>query len=117
MSRETRSDDPPGRTRGWHAGALLLVASTAALYFELVVIRYLAVAIRVFAYLKNMPLIASFFGIGLGMILGRPRPRHLAAFPLLAAVLAVLLYAGSLVGPAVRHEALAGLSTAPAVAR
>ncbi len=51
----------------------LFLASFVALYFELVIIRYLSTEIRVFAYLKNLPLIASFFGIGLGMILGSPR--------------------------------------------
>jgi SAM-dependent methyltransferase len=91
MNRNIPSEGLVSRLPGGRAGALLLVASTAALYFELVVIRYLASEIRVFAYLKNMPLIASFFGIGLGMILGRPRPRLLAAFPLLAAVLFLLI--------------------------
>lgn len=51
---------------------MLFLASFLALYFELVVIRYLSTEIRVFAYLKNLPLIASFFGIGLGMMLGKP---------------------------------------------
>ncbi|MGA8761630.1 MAG: hypothetical protein WB562_01970 [Candidatus Sulfotelmatobacter sp.] len=74
-----------------NAGALLFLASTAALYFELVIIRYLASEIRVFAYLKNMPLIASFFGIGLGMILGRPHPRLRRILPTLAALLFLLI--------------------------
>lgn len=66
----------------------LFIASFLALYFELVVIRYLSTEIRVFAYLKNLPLIASFFGIGLGMIVGRPRKFRLV-FP--GAVLALFL--------------------------
>ncbi|HXY06650.1 MAG TPA: hypothetical protein VEI52_02255 [Terriglobales bacterium] len=70
---------------------LLFFASTAALYFELVVIRYLASEIRVFAYLKNMPLIASFFGIGLGMILGRPTERLRRTWPILAALMFLLV--------------------------
>jgi len=73
----------PGSRAIW----LLFLASFLALYFELVVIRYLATEIRSFAYLKNLPLVASFLGIGLGMILGRP-PRTLKRlFPLLAAAL------------------------------
>ena len=40
---------------------MLFLASFLALYFELVVIRYLSTEIRVFAYLKNLTLIASFF--------------------------------------------------------
>jgi SAM-dependent methyltransferase len=80
-----------GRSPSKKAWLLLFVASTAALYFELVIIRYLASEIRVFAYLKNMPLIASFFGIGLGMILGRPRPRLRRTLPVLAALLFLLI--------------------------
>ena len=56
----------------WQAVGLFL-ASVAVLYFELLVIRYLATEIRVFAYLKNIPLIASFLGIDTGMLLGRRR--------------------------------------------
>jgi hypothetical protein len=74
-----------------NAGVLLFIASTATLYFELVIIRYLASEIRVFAYLKNMPLIASFFGIGLGMILGRPQPKLRRTLPVLAALLFLLI--------------------------
>jgi hypothetical protein len=51
--------------------AKLFLASFLALYFEVVIIRYLSSEVRVFAYLKNLPLIAAFLGIGLGMILGR----------------------------------------------
>jgi hypothetical protein len=42
----------------------LFLASFATLYFEILVIRYISTEIRIFAYLKNMPLIASFLGIG-----------------------------------------------------
>jgi spermidine synthase len=65
----------------------LFLASLAALYFELVIIRYVGTEIRVFTNLKNIPLIASFFGLGLGMILGRPRKTLLAVFPLIGLVL------------------------------
>lgn len=80
----------PSRS-GCRPAVLLFLASCAALYFELVVIRYLGSEIRVFAYLKNMPLIASFFGIGLGMILGAPPPRFKRAFPALAAIFFLLI--------------------------
>jgi SAM-dependent methyltransferase len=77
--------------RRHNAGTLLFVASAAALFFELVIIRYLASEIRVFAYLKNMPLIASFFGIGLGMIKGPPNPKLRRGLPLLSALLFLLV--------------------------
>ncbi len=72
----------------------LFLASLAALYFELVIIRYVGTEIRIFTNLKNIPLIASFFGLGLGMILGRPRRLLTALFPLIGLVLfAVTRYA------------------------
>src|SRR5262249_42230293 len=61
--------------------------SVLALYFELVIIRYLATEIRVFAYFKNLPLIASFFGLGLGMAIGRPTRNLSKAFPFIVAIL------------------------------
>ena len=44
----------------------LFLISFLTLYFELIVIRWLSCEVRVFAYLKNLPLIASFLGLGLG---------------------------------------------------
>ncbi len=76
---------------------MLFLASFLALYFELVIIRYLSTEVRVFAYLKNVPLIASFLGIGLGMVLGRPPKVLKRAFPFIAAALfLVISYSSSL---------------------
>jgi hypothetical protein len=47
----------------------LFLASFLSLYFEVLVIRYLTSEVRVFANLKNFLLIASFFGIVLGIML------------------------------------------------
>ncbi|HEY6488092.1 MAG: hypothetical protein WCC26_04780 [Terracidiphilus sp.] len=69
----------------------LFIASFAALYFELTIIRYLSTEIRVFAYFKNMALIASFFGIGFGMILGGPPKTIKRLFPLIAGALFLLI--------------------------
>jgi SAM-dependent methyltransferase len=69
----------------------LFLASFVALFFELVIIRYLSTEIRAFAYLKNLPLIASFFGIGLGMIMGAPRKSLKAMFPIVGLVLFALI--------------------------
>jgi len=85
--------DRAAATSDWFARGLLLLflASFIALYFELAVIRYLSTEIRIFAYLKNLVLIACFFGIGLGMILERP-PRALKRFfPLIAVALFLLI--------------------------
>jgi hypothetical protein len=77
------------RTPPNQAAGKLLLASVAALYFELVMIRYLGTEIRVFTNLKNIPLIACFFGLGLGMILGRPGKRWSSLFPVMGLVLFV----------------------------
>ncbi len=52
----------------------LALISFAALYFEMIIIRWLASDIRVFAYFKNLPLLAAFLGLGLGCVRGRQRP-------------------------------------------
>ncbi|MEK7512906.1 MAG: hypothetical protein AAB601_01785, partial [Patescibacteria group bacterium] len=60
-----------GIARWWaHPRTRLFWFSFLTLYFEFVVIRYLSSEIRVFAYSKNLPLIAAFLGIGIGMVLG-----------------------------------------------
>ena len=40
--------------------------SAAALFLEMVLIRWVAAEVRIFAYMHNLLLIACFFGIGLG---------------------------------------------------
>jgi SAM-dependent methyltransferase len=65
----------------------LFLASLVTLYFELLIIRYLSTEIRIFANLKNLPLIASFFGIGLGMLLGKPNRRMRLVLPAVTALL------------------------------
>ena len=87
-SMQSKIPDPVERVEEqWsHAGKLFL-ASIAALYFELLVIRYIGTEIRVFTNLKNIPLMACFFGLGLGMILGKPRRHFLLLFPLIGLIL------------------------------
>jgi hypothetical protein len=70
----------------------LFLVSFLALYFELLVIRYLATEIRMFAYLKNLPLIASFLGIGMGMILGSRTRSLRKSFPGLATFLFLMIW-------------------------
>src|SRR5215211_2932188 len=53
----------------------LALISFAALYFEMIAIRWLASDVRVFAYLKNLPLLAAFLGLGLGCALASRVPR------------------------------------------
>jgi hypothetical protein len=65
----------------------LFRASVVTLYFELLIIRYVSSEVRVFANLKNLPLVASFFGIGIGMLLGKPKMRFRTLFPAATALL------------------------------
>jgi hypothetical protein len=93
IDRETPARNAAPDGSGWSVRGFwpLFLASFVALYFELIVIRYLSTEIRIFAYLKNLALIASFFGIGLGMLMDKP-PRALKRFfPLIAVVLFLLI--------------------------
>src|ERR1017187_9037083 len=83
-------DDTLSRTYVNHRSTKLFFASFAALFFELLVILYLSTEIRVFAYLKNLPLIACFLGIGVGMIYGR-RDKMERLFPWAALALFALI--------------------------
>jgi hypothetical protein len=71
-------------------GIRLFFASLVTLYFELLIIRYLSTEVRIFTNLKNLPLVASFFGIGLGMLMGNPSRWLRLLFPAAAASLFVL---------------------------
>lgn len=46
----------------------LLIVSFLSLFAELMIIRWLATEIRIFAYFKNLPLMAAFLGLGLGFL-------------------------------------------------
>ncbi len=69
----------------------LFLVSFLALYAELVVIRWLASEIRVFAYFKNLPLMASFLGLGLGCARWRTHRRLFPWFPLLFGLLCLVV--------------------------
>ncbi|OGB92037.1 MAG: hypothetical protein A3G35_20085 [candidate division NC10 bacterium RIFCSPLOWO2_12_FULL_66_18] len=68
----------------------LFLISFLALYAELVVIRWLASEVRVFAYFKNLPLMASFLGLGLGCARWRSRFRLFPWFPVLFGLLCMV---------------------------
>jgi SAM-dependent methyltransferase len=78
--REYRKDSTKAASR-------LFLASFVGLFFELLVIRYLTTEVRAFTNLKNLPLIACFFGIGLGVVLGERTNKLRTAFPILGSLL------------------------------
>jgi hypothetical protein len=60
----------------------LFVISAISLYFELMIIRWLSSEIRIFAYFKNVPLMACLFGLGLGMALANSKRDLSKWFPI-----------------------------------
>ena len=82
-------------TASLRAALDLALISFACLYFEMIVVRWLASDVRVFAYLKNLPLLAAFLGLGLGCIRGGGR--LFRVFPALCLLFAtVIAFAGPL---------------------
>ena len=70
------------------AALRLFVCSAAALYWELVLIRWLGSCVRLAAYYSNFVLIAAFWGLATGVLLTRFSARlHRLIFPALAATL------------------------------
>ena len=67
----------------WGKYATLALISFLTLYLELVVIRWLASEVVIFAYFKNFPLLAAFFGIGIGCILASRGRNYFRFAPLL----------------------------------
>jgi hypothetical protein len=66
--------------------ARLFVTSFAVLFFELICIRWIPAHIRFIGYFSNFILLASFLGIGVGILMSR-RSWPLPPFPFLLAVL------------------------------
>lgn len=75
------------RTIRWE----LFLISSIALFLELAIIRWLSTEIRIFAYFKNLPLMAAFLGLGIGFALHRESERFFPWFPRLVACLTILI--------------------------
>ena len=60
----------------------LFWASFLSLFFEIIFIRWISTEIRIFAFFKNVPLIAAYLGLGIGcLVSGRPRRLELVFLP------------------------------------
>jgi SAM-dependent methyltransferase len=89
----------------------LFLASFVALFVEVMLIRYAGSQIRIFAFYKNVPLVAAFLGLGLGCCLGRGSARHALLFLLWLLPLAAALAHGTVaVDYALGHWAQIGSS-------
>jgi SAM-dependent methyltransferase len=76
--------------------ATLFIASFVALFLEMVLIRYTGSQIRIFAFYKNVPLIAAYLGLGLGCALGAGRPRQVLSLLMWLVPISVFLCEGAL---------------------
>jgi SAM-dependent methyltransferase len=95
MSHFSQSESGPGPSRWLDANAVRLFAcGLAALFWELVLIRWLGASIRIVAYFANLVLISAFFGLGAGALMTRFRwrlERLIAPLAALATLLGVWL--------------------------
>src|SRR5437870_3592535 len=70
----------------------LFLISLLALFLELVIIRWLSTEVRIFAYFKNLALMAAFLGFGAGCILHRHSERMFYTwFPKLCVYLLLII--------------------------
>ncbi len=76
-----------GRGGGWE----LLIRSFASLFLELAIIRWLSTEIRIFAYFKNLPLMAAFLGFGLGFLMQGKTTTWFPWFPRLICYLCIII--------------------------
>lgn len=94
MTTEPETEPPPP-IHGWDANATrLFLCGLAALFWELVLIRWLGASIRIVAYFSNLVLISAFFGLGVGALATRfalRLERLIAPLATLAAMLGIWL--------------------------
>src|SRR5438477_1090004 len=73
--------------------ARIFLTSFALLFFELLCIRWIPAYVRYLSYFNNFILMASFLGMGLGILSARRRSFAFPAFPLMALLLVVAVAA------------------------
>ncbi len=69
----------------------LSLISFLSLFIELIVIRWLASEVRIFAYFKNFPLLAAFLGFGAGCLIARRKRNYFRFTPLLLLALSLVI--------------------------
>ena len=104
-----RPPDAPDRRPDAPDTRSLVLLSAAALFAELALIRWLGCEVRIFAYFKNLVLIACFLGFGAGFLRARAGgrlDRSLGAIALLVAMVAWPVRLDWRYGPQIATEAL-----------
>jgi len=69
----------------------IFLVSFAMLFFELLCIRWIPSYVRYLSYFNNFILLASFLGIGLGMLTARRKRFWFPAFPLMVLLLVIIV--------------------------
>ena len=69
----------------------LFLLSAVSLFLELAIIRWLSSEVRIFAYFKNLPLMAAFLGFGIGFSLPERQDLFVRWFPRLVCCLSILI--------------------------
>jgi spermidine synthase len=90
-----------GRVAGWPQRQYveLWLASFVGLYFEMLVVRWLAAEVRLFSYFKNLTMMAAFMGLGIGFALVRRGTDYRPWFaPLLALYVPLVLGMSAVTG-------------------
>lgn len=75
------------RTLPWH----LFLLSAVSLFLELAIIRWLSSEVRIFAYFKNLPLMAAFLGFGIGFSLADREDLFFRWFPRVVCCLSIII--------------------------
>src|SRR5918911_2890317 len=99
------TDTLPARARSWlrsepvgqllvgDARARIFLTSFALLFFELLCIRWIPSYIRYLSYFTNFILLASFLGMGLGILSARRQNFWLPPFPVMVLLLTAVVAA------------------------
>src|SRR4030095_12704723 len=74
----------------------LFLLSFLILFLEVVLIRWVSTEIRVFAYIKNLPLLARFLRIGVGSLLAGRQSLLAGGSAALVALVALVAFSGQL---------------------
>ena len=69
----------------------LFLLSAVSLFLELAIIRWLSSEVRIFAYFKNLPLMAAFLGFGIGFSLPDREDLFIRWFPRVVCCLVILI--------------------------
>jgi len=77
----------------------LFVISVVSLYFEMLIVRWLAAEVRLFSYFKNLTMMAAFMGLGIGFAVAEHRKDLWYCFlPLTLVYVPIVVAVGRLTG-------------------